>query len=351
MGKSWLSIGAGLLVFASFSSSSNYKLNSYSVSPAGTSNSHSANYYTQSTGGEVAGTTVQSTHDTDTSGGVQTEQLAVPQAPSVGNGSGTFYNQLLVTLSNNAGTSSYPADVTFSIGVSTANCFTSACVQSGAVKFVQTGGTLGSSQFYQTYSSWGSGSGTSVTGLSPSTTYFIAVAAEQGKFTNTEYGTSASATTVSPTVTFSVSPNSLNFSSLLIGSVFTSSNVTFSLATNGAFGATIYDAGQFGGLHSTSESTTIPALTGNLTSNSHGFGLQGASVSQTSGGPLSIDSPYNGTGNTVGTESASFTPIFSSSTSLVGGSATMNVQAKAAGTDPAGSDYQEVLTFVATAGF
>jgi hypothetical protein len=351
MRELWVSVGIGALLFASFSTSSNYSLNSYSVGPAGTNNSHSTTYYTQSTGGEVSGNTVQSTHYGGTSGGVQTEQLATPQVPTVSNGSSTFYNHLLVTLNNNAGTNNYPSDTTFSIGVSTTNCFTSTCVGSGAVKFVQTGGALSTSQFYQSYSAWGSSSGTTITGLTSNTTYYVAVAATQGTFTNTAYGTSASSTTASPTVTFSVTPNTLSFSNLLPGSVYTSSTVTFGLATNAMYGATIYNTGLNGGLHSTLRSATIPAATGNLASSSHGFGLQGVSASQTSGGPLSISSPYNGTGNNVGTESSSYSPIFTTSSSIVGGSATMNMQAKAAMTDPASADYQETVTFVAAASF
>ena len=351
MGKLWLAIGTGVLLFASFSQSSNYNLNSYSVGPAGTNSAHSTNYYTQSNGGESATGTVSGSTESGTSGGVQTEQLAVPQAPTVSNGSSLYYNQLLVTLNDNAGTSNYPADVTFSIGVSTTNCFTSACVQSGAVKFVQTGGALGGSENYQSYSAWGSGSGTFVTGLTSSTTYYVSVAAKQGTFTNTEYGPSANATTAAPSVTFSVSPNSLTFSGLLPGTVYTSSTVTFGLASNAVYGATIYNAGANGGLLSPSKSATIPATTGNLASASHGFGLQGTGTSQTSGGPLNILSPYNGSSNTVGTESASYTPIFSSSAALVGGSATMNMQAKASSTDPASADYDETMTFLAAASF
>lgn len=351
MGRIYIAIGAGLLLFASFSQSSNYNLNSYSVGPAGTSNSHSTNYYTQSNGGETSTGTVSSGTKSGTAGGVQTEQLSVPQAPTVSNGSSLYYNQLLVTLNDNAGTSSYPADVAFSIGVSTANCFTSACIQSGAVKFVQTGGSLNTSQFYQSYSAWGGSSGTFVTGLASSTTYYVAVAAKQGSFTNTAYGSSASAGTAAPSVTFSVSPNSLHFGSILPGTVYTSSTVTFGLASNAVYGTTIYNAGQNGGLHSTYGGSTIPALTGNLASNSHGFGLQGVSVTQTSGGPLGILSPYNASGNTVGTESTTFAPIFSSPASIIGGSATMNMQAKANSTDPAASDYSETITFLAAASF
>jgi len=345
------SLGVGLLVFASFASSTHYSLNSYSVGPAGTNNAHSSTYYTQSTGGEISGNGTVSGHFNGSSGGVQAEQLAVPQAPTVSNNSGTYYNELLVTLNDNAGTNSYPSDVTFSIGVSTANCFTSACINSSAVQFVQTGGSLGSSQFYQSYSAWGSGSGTTITGLSPNTTYYVAVAAKQGTFTNTEYGASTSAATGAPSVTFSLTPNTLSFSNILPNTVYTSSTVSFTLATNADYGGNIYNAGKYGGLYSPSRSYTLPSATTNLATAQHGFGLQGASVGQTSGGPMAIDSPYNGTGNSVGVESTTYTPIFTTTAPVTGGTATMNMQAKASGTDPASTDYQEIMTFVAAASF
>jgi len=352
MGKTWASIGAGLLLFASFSSSSSYKLNSYSVGPVATSNSHSTTYYTQSTGGEVAGGSASSTNYASGSGNVQTEQIATPQAPTVSNGSGSYFTYLLVTLSDNMSASNtYPADVTFSVGVSTTNCFTSACVQSGAVKFVQTGGTLSTPQFYQSYSAWGGSSGVTVTGLTPGTTYYVAVAAKQGTFTNTEYGPSASAATGNPFLTYSVSPNTLSLTNMVPGTVTTSSTVSFGLATNAAYGATIYNSGQFGGLFSSSKSDTIPASTTNLASASHGFGLQGLTTGQTTGGPLSISSPYNGTSNNVGTESSTTAPIFTTSSAITGGTATMDVQAKPSTSDPPSSDYAETLTFIAAGSF
>jgi hypothetical protein len=262
-----------------------------------------------------------------------------------------YYNQLLVTLNDNAGTSSYPTDVTFSIGVSTTNCFTSTCVGSGSVKFVQTGGTLGTSQFYQTYSAWGSTSGTNIVGLSPSTTYYVAVAAKQGSFTNTEYSTSASVATVSPSITYSVSPNTLSLGNLLPGTVVTSGTVTFNLTTNGVYGANILDNGEYGGLHSTLTGNTIPATTNNLSSATHGFGLQALTATESSGGPLTIDSPYNVSGDNVGTESTAYTPVFTTTGPTTSGTATLDMLAKSSTTDQASSDYQEVMTFVAAASF
>lgn len=344
MGQLVTALGSYLLLFAAFSSSGHYSLNSYSVGPAGTNSSHSNNYYTQSTGGEVTGNGVTSSPDSGTNGGVQTEQLATPQAPTLSNGSNTYYNKLGITLNDSMGSSSYPSDVTFAIEVATTSSFTSPL-------YVQTGGVLGATPLYQSYASWGGSSGSYIVNLTPSTTYYVKVAAMQGMFTNTEFGQSTNLATVSPSITFSVSPSSLTLSSLLSGSVITSSSMTFGLATNAGSGASVYMSGTNSGLHSTNTGYTIAALTGNLATSSEGFGLQGTGTGQTSGGPLSINSPYNGSANNVGTENTSYAQIFSSANPLVGGSATAVAQAKSAASDPAGSDYSETLNFIASASF
>ena len=77
-----------------------------------------------------------------------------------------------------------------------------------------------------------------------------------------------------------------------------------------------------------------------------------ANVDQTSGGPLTTVSPYNGTSHTVGAESSTaFAQMFATSAAIAGGTATANVQVKAPGTAPAANDYNEVFTFIASASF
>src|SRR6185436_5659356 len=61
--------------------------------------------------------------------------------------------------------------------------------------YVQADGSLNTSTIWQTYSSWGSGSGTAVTGLSGSTTYTFEVKARNATPTETAFSTSASAIT------------------------------------------------------------------------------------------------------------------------------------------------------------
>lgn len=301
-------------------------------------------YNGQASLGERSQSNALGASNTEEAGGVQTEQLAVPQAPTLSNGSGTFYNKLGITLNNSMGTSTYPTDVTFAIEIATTSNFTSP-------NYIQTGGVLGASPFYQSYASWGGASGSFIVNLNPSTTYYVKVAAMQAKYTNTEFGPSASLATVAPSIAFTVSPNSVSLGSLLAGLVVTSSNVTFGLTTNAGSGGNVYVSGTNNGLHSTTNGYTISSLTGNLASNSEGFGLQGTGSSQTSGGPFTINSPYNGSANNVGIENTSFAQLFSSANPITSGSATMDIQAKSATGDPAGSDYSEILNFIASASF
>jgi hypothetical protein len=339
--RSWGSVMLGLgLLFAAFSSSSSYKLYSYTVGPGGSNSTSSTTYKAQTTVGEQANNSTSSTNYSAKNGSIQTEQINVPGAPTLSNGSNTYYDELNFIIN----TSSDPTDTTYSVAVSTTSGFTS-------TSYVQSNGTLGGSPVYQTYTAWGGGSGNFMTGLAVNTTYYVKVDAKQGLFTNTEYGAYASIATVNPSITFSVSPTSYNLGTFPTRTIETSTNLSFTFATNATSGGNVYVSGLNGGFKSTIFSYLIAAVSANLTSQTQGFGVQGTNPAQTSGGPLSVDSPYNGTGNTVGTESSTPAQIFSSANPIVGGTANANVQVKAAATAPASNDYQEVLTFVASASF
>jgi hypothetical protein len=332
-------ISAASFIIASFSSSTNYQLKSYGVGPGGTNSASSTTYDLQGSAGEQANGSTAGSTKTANNGSIQTEQLNVPGAPTLGNGSSTFYNMLSCIVN----TSSDPSDSTYAIKVYNHTTTTTS--------YVQASDALGGSAVYQSYSAWGSGSGFSIIGLTPSTTYDVSVAAKEGQFTNTEYGPIATLATVSPNITFSVSPNSSSLGSFLPGTIVTSSNLSFTYVTNGATGGNVYVMGKNSGLKSTNTGGLISAVTGNLSSLSSGFGVQATNPSQTSGGPLTTVSPFNGTSHSVGAETTSFQPIFSTSAAIVGGTANANVQALASNTTPAASDYNEVLTFIAAANF
>lgn len=334
-----LLIGLSLSLFASFSSSTNYQLKSYSIGPGGTNNAASSTYHAQANVGEVSATSNSTTY-TARSGAVQAEQLNVPEAPTLFNGNGTYYNELKFTLNF----INEPSDATYAIAVSTNNFTTT--------YYVQATGALGSTPLYQSYTAWGGSSGSYMVGLANSTTYEAKVAAMEGQFSNTEFGPAASAATTAPSISFSVSPNSVSIGALPAGSVVIgSTDITASLTTDAEAGANVFVSGKYGGLNSSTDAYTIAGITGNLSSLSEGFGLQGVSTSTSSGGPLSLLSPYNGSGNNVGIDSTVSNPILTTPDEVQSGVGTIDVQAKSANTDPAGSDYQEQLTFSAAASF
>lgn len=139
--------------------------------------------------------------------------------------------------------------------------------------------------------------------------------------------------------------------SLLPNTIITSSNITFGFSTNGASGGAVYVSGAHAGLFSTSENSLIGAYTGNLATPSSGFGIQATNATQTSGGPFTIASPFNLTGNNVGADSTSLQKLLTSANPITSGTANANVQAKASSVTPAGLDYQETLNFVASGNF
>lgn len=333
----------GGLLFASLSASAHYDLNNYSIGGGSTNSTHSTTYNTQGALGEQSNKNAASSTKTGNSGSIQAEQLSVPLAPTLSNGGGIYYNKLLLTLNDTAGTSNYPADTVFAIEVCSGAC--------GSYSYVQSDGSLNASPVFQTYTTWGGASGSYIIGLSNGTSYQAKVSAKQGMFTNTAYGAAGSASTVSPSTTFSVSPNSLTLSNLTPGSIITSSNLTFGFTTNGAYGGAIYVSGVNGGLHSTQQNYLIPAYNGNLSTPAQGFGIQASNANQTSGGPLVIQSPFNGTGNVVGPESTVPQQMLTSGAPITAGSANADIQAKASSTTPASADYQESLTFIASGSF
>lgn len=329
-----------LSVFATFAHSTTYYIQSYSVGAGATNTAHSTTYTIQGSIGEQANGTASDGTNTNNNGSIQTEQLNVPGAPTLSNGSNTYYNQLNFILS----TSGNPTDTTYAIAVSTNN-FTS------TLGYVQASGAISGSQFYQSYTAWGGGTGAYVTGLTSSTTYELRVAAMQGMFTNSNFGAYATATTAAYTTTFSISPNSINLGSLVPGTVITSSNITLDFATTAAQGGDVYVFGQFGGLNSASKSSTIASTTANLALVASGFGIQVSSSTQTFGGPLNIVSPYNGTANNVGAEGTGPANFLTTSAAVLGGSATVNLQAKSSATTPPATDYTETLTFIAAGSY
>lgn len=347
-------IGGGLF-FATLPTTTNYSLQSYGFGSGGTAGSSTANYSLEGISGELSGQTGATATYNTKPGFIETEQANVPQV-TVTNPS-NYYDKLNFVID----TQGNPTDALYAlqVKVNDPTCdFTS-----GLIEYIQNDDTLGVSLVladYQTYSAWGSGSGQNMIGLAPNTTYCVRAKATQGQFTESGYGPSSSAATVGQQLSFCLysnancgaGGNTEAFGALTPGSVANSpTNIGVDFATNADAGGKVYVYSANGGLKSTRVGYTITSATANLAAVNEGFGAQIASVSQTSGGPLSKVSPYNGSSNNVGALNTTVTQLLETLNPIVGGTSAVQLQVRASGTTPAATDYADTLTFIAAAAF
>jgi len=345
----------GIFAFIIFviPASTNYKLINFSFGGGGTSNSTSPNYALQGIIGELNSTKLTGASYKLGPGLIFSEQSNVPGAPTFEN-TGNWYNKLHVVIN----TSNNPSDTKFALAISTDDFVSD-------IRYVQSDNTVGTTlglEDYQTYASWGGASGFFVIGLLPNTTYYIKAKAMHGKFTETDFGPVSSASTVNPSINFDIDvsatdtktdpPFTITFPDLVANTVVDSpQKVWVDFATNAESGGYVYVYGQNGGLHSTTQSFTITSVTGDLSSLSQGVGAQSASATQTSGGPLTALTPYNGTNQSVGIIDSAIRPIYSSNSPVVGGRASFVIKAKSSSITPVADDYTETLTVIASANF
>lgn len=337
-----------MCLFFAFPASTNYQLKDFDYGGGGTASSASTNYKVEGIAGEQSENKLDGT-TYDLGAGLEfTNQANVPGAPTFTNPS-NYYNKLKIVLN----TGSNPSDTKFAIAIST-DSFAS------DTRYVQDDDTIGStlgSEDYQTYTNWGGASGELIIGLLSNTTYTVKVKAMQGSFTETGYGPTASAATISPTLTFDIdvassdtdnSVTTLDLGSLSPGTVIDSAEkIWIDFITNGESGGRVYVYGSHAGLASTKASYTIGAVTGNLTSLTEGFGAQGSTA--TNG--LSEATLYDQTGNTVGIIDTSIREIFSATAPTTNGRGSFLLKAKSGAVTPAASDYTETLTVIASASF
>ena len=338
-------LGLGLVFFAALPATTNYHLNSYGFGSGGTANSSTSTYALEGISGEISGQTATTATYNIKPGFNESQQANVPKISAFDNGSGNFYNKLhfVIDQQNN------PTDAQYALQISTSSNFSS------GINYVKSDLTIGPSLTltdYQTYTAWGGSSGANIIGLTANTTYYLRVKATQGKYTESGYGPSLSATTANPSLSFSVSPSSLNFGNLPVGTVVDApSSISVTFDTNALSGGDVYINGKNTGLLSNSTSNTITSASGDLSSLSHGFGARVTAATQTSGGPFSSISPYNGTLNSVGLTDTNIRKIFTSPALIVGGSGSVLLKAKAAITDRPATDYTETVTMIAAASY
>ena len=346
-------LGSGLLFLFVIPVSPNYSLKEINFGDAGGStNSKSTNYKGETTLGEAGSPMRGATY----AGGLGfgfTQMANVPPAPTLTNPS-SYYNKLHVVIApgNN------PTDTTFALAISTDGFATTNYIKADTT----VGATLALAD-YQSYATWGSGSGFDVIGLTSSTTYQIKVKALQGQYSESGYGSASSGVaTVSPTLAFNIDVSPINthtfppyatdMGTLLVNTISTSSDkIWIDFDTNATTGGKTYVSGAQGGLRSSTKSYVIPSVTGDLAGLGQGFGLQGSSATQTSGGPFSIDAPYNGSAANVGIEDTTIRSIFTSSAPITAGRASFVLKAKPATQAPASNDYTETLTVTGAANY
>ncbi len=342
---------SGFVLLAALPATTNYKLNSFGFGSGGTANTQTATYSLEGVSGELNGAPTSTVNATTKPGFVQAEQANVPKLTSLDNNGGAYYNKLHFVIDNQ----NNPTDATYLVSVSTDNFVSN-------FQYVQADGTLATTLLlsdYQTYTTWGGAGGSTMIGLTPSTTYYVRVRATQGKFSESAYGPILSQATAAPTISFSlqtsagpIPPYTVGLGTLTSGTVSTGAqtiNTTFS--TNGNSGGDVYVSGKNGGLLSSSTSYIINAISNDLSVVSEGFGGQNTSVSQVSGGPYTVQSPYNGVGNNVGVIGNLTRSLYSSSSPVTTGTGILSLKAKPSSTAVAATDYQEVLTFTASANF
>ncbi len=340
------------LIFLALPASTTYQLKDFGFGTGGVENATSTNYSLEALTGEQSNDNLTGSTYNLGSGLAYTNQANVPVAPAVVN-SANWYNKLRITINQ----SGNPSDTLYAIAVSTDGFAT--------VMYVQDDHRLGSTlglEDYQTYAELGSGSGFLLLGLAYDTTYEVKVKAWQGKFTETGYGPSASAATVSAALTFDIdvaptdtetsTPFTASLGNLLPNTVTTSSEkIWVDFDTNAENGGTVFVSGQNSGLKSLALNYTIPALTSNLATVSEGYGGQGVSATEVSGGPFDLEAAYTVTSDNVAIIDSINRGIFSTSSPVSAGRGAFQLKAKASSVTPAANDYQETLTVISSANF
>ncbi len=346
-------LGGIALLFAASPSSSTYQLQSYGIGSGGSSDSSSATYRSTTISGEQGSASTTSTTYKAGTGIIPTQQANVPAAPAVTNPS-NYYNKLHIVI-NNGGN---PSDATFAIAISPDGF-------SPTTNYVKSDHTVGAtliSTDWQTYTTWGGSSGFDVIGLLPNTTYTVKVKAEHGDFTESGYSAAASASTVGASLTFDIDvsatdtdtspPYTVSFNALTPNNVIDSNQkVWIDLDTNGQNGGAVFVVSANAGLHSIAASNTINSATANLASVNEGYGAQNSSATQSSGGPLTAQSPFTGSSQNVGILDTILTRVYASSGPIVAGRGSLLLKARATSTTPAAIDYSDVLTLIASASF
>jgi hypothetical protein len=340
-------------VFSSFPTSTNYRLDEWAIGGGGSEQGQSTNYQMETITDPTVGDPAQSINYSINPGLLFVQMANVPPAPSLTNPA-DYYNKLNLILD----TGDNPAHTTFAVAISPDNFVTTYYVKADN----RLGTTLTASD-WRTYASWGGATGIDILGLSASTTYSVRVKAERGDFTESGWGPIASETTSDPSLVFDIDvaatdtdtapPYLVAFGDLSsTGTVITATDKIWTdFATNADSGGTVYITGTANGLQSQSAAHIIAGVSGDLSAQSEGFGINTASITQSAGGPFTADSPFSNSGSTVGATGTTLIPLATSLAPLTAGRHQIDVKTIINQLTPAATDYTETLTIVAAATF
>lgn len=223
-------------VIAAQPSSTNFGLQEYTFGAGGTKESSSTNFKLHGVAGEVESGKSSSTNFKLGQGLTYQMKSNVPNSPTFTNPASNYDRlHFVINPTNN------PADTTFALQISTDSSFAT------NLFYVKSDNTIGSTltiNDFKTYTNWGGATGTYVTGLSQGTTYYIRAKARQSSYTESEFGPSASASTISSTLTFSLDSSSIVFSNLNSGNSYTDSakSTVLTTTTNAYNGYVVYSS-------------------------------------------------------------------------------------------------------------
>ncbi|OGG01743.1 hypothetical protein A2Z33_00180 [Candidatus Gottesmanbacteria bacterium RBG_16_52_11] len=212
--------------------SPNYELKSYGFGAGGVIDATSSAYGMLGIIGEQSGDPATSATYGANPGLVFTKQANVPPAPTFTN-PGSTYNRLKLILN----TGGNPTDAEYAVAISDDNWATTRYVQSDF-----TPGTALGDEDWLSYTGWGGLGGKYITSLTAATGYQVMVKARHGQFSESAWGPEASAATVSPTLTFALSGDSITFDELTGANAWTDSakSTTLTTSTNAYNGYTVY---------------------------------------------------------------------------------------------------------------
>lgn len=216
-------------------SSTNFELRDYNFGAGGTEGSDSTNYSLFGIAGEVAQGDLNSLNYGLGGGLPNTIMAELPGAPTFTN-PGDYYDRLHIIIdpSGNHSQTTFAIAITETTDTTWSN-----------PKYVQSDNTIGTTlglEDFQTYTSWGGASGEFITNLDQNTEYKVRVKARQGAFTESGWGSEATAATVLPYLSFGVDADSINFDLLTSVNSFTddTQSTTFTTSTNAYHGYIIY---------------------------------------------------------------------------------------------------------------